>query len=94
MAQKYKNIKQNLQKQKKQPTFAPLLTKSVFTLALRKQRRDGRVVDYSSLENYRTERYRGFESLSLRTLNDKPAGFSGLFSFYSPLRFRFLVEGC
>ena len=28
--------------------------------------RDGRVVDYSSLENYRTERYRGFESLSLR----------------------------
>ena len=29
--------------------------------------RDGRVVDYSSLENYRTERYRGFESLSLRT---------------------------
>ena len=66
MPQKYKNIKQNLQKQKKQPTFAPLLTKSVFTLALRKQRRDGRVVDYSSLENYRTERYRGFESLSLR----------------------------
>ena len=81
MPQKYKNIKQNLQKQKKQPTFAPLLTKSVFTLALRKQRRDGRVVDYSSLENYRTERYRGFESLSLRTLNEKPAGFSGLFLF-------------
>ena len=25
------------------------------------------MVDYSSLENYRTERYRGFESLSLRT---------------------------
>ena len=24
------------------------------------------MVDYSSLENYRTERYRGFESLSLR----------------------------
>ena len=31
--------------------------------------RDGRVVDYSSLENYRTERYRGFESLSLRLEN-------------------------
>ena len=30
------------------------------------QRRDGRVVDYSGLENRRTERYRGFESLSLR----------------------------
>ena len=39
------------------------------TSALRLRRffwRDGRVVDYSSLENYRTERYRGFESLSLR----------------------------
>ena len=35
------------------------------------QRRDGRVVDYSSLENYRTERYRGFESLSLRNLKRK-----------------------
>ena len=29
-------------------------------------RRDGRVVDYSSLENCRAERHRGFESLSLR----------------------------
>ena len=28
--------------------------------------RDGRVVDYNCLENRRTERYRGFESLSLR----------------------------
>ena len=26
------------------------------------------MVDYSSLENYRTERYRGFESLSLRNI--------------------------
>ena len=31
--------------------------------------RDGRVVDYSSLENYRAERHRGFESLSLRKQN-------------------------
>ena len=30
--------------------------------------RDGRVVDYSSLENYRAERHRGFESLSLRKI--------------------------
>ena len=29
-------------------------------------RKDGRVVDYSSLENYRAERHRGFESLSFR----------------------------
>ena len=28
--------------------------------------RDGRGVDYNGLENRRTERYRGFESLSLR----------------------------
>ena len=47
----------------KSHTFASLLkrkppTKDVW--------RDGRVVDYSSLENCRTERCRGFESLSLR----------------------------
>ena len=42
-------------------TFAPAFRKS-------KHWRDGRVVDYSSLENYRTERYRGFESLSLRQI--------------------------
>ncbi len=40
---------------------------TLFRLPLRDAvRRDGRVVDYSSLENCRTERYRGFESLSLR----------------------------
>ena len=31
-------------------------------------RRDGRVVDCGGLENRCTERYRGFESLSLRSL--------------------------
>ena len=30
--------------------------------------RDGRVVDYNGLENRRTERCRGFESLSLRQI--------------------------
>ena len=50
----------------KSRTFASLLkgkppTKDVW--------RDGRVVDYSSLENCRTERCRGFESLSLRKEN-------------------------
>ncbi len=38
-------------------------------------RRDGRVVDCSGLENRRTERYRGFESLSLRLLNPLLSGF-------------------
>ena len=31
-------------------------------------RRDGRVVDYTGLENRRAERHRGFESLSLRNI--------------------------
>ena len=41
-----------------------------FASAFRKSKhwRDGRVVDYSSLENYRAERHRGFESLSLRQI--------------------------
>ena len=33
--------------------------------------RDGRVIDCSGLENRRTARYRGFESLSLRNENIK-----------------------
>ena len=41
-------------------------TLNYFIGVIKVLRRDGRVVDYSSLENYRTERYRGFESLSLR----------------------------
>ena len=42
-------------------TFAPAFRQSRLW-------RDGRVVDYSSLENCRTERCRGFESLSLRQI--------------------------
>ena len=40
-------------------TFAPALKQF-------EHWRDGRVVDYSGLENRRAERHRGFESLSLR----------------------------
>ncbi len=40
------------------------------------------MVDYSSLENYRTERYRGFESLSLRFQIFKPADFQRVFYFF------------
>ena len=47
------------------------------------QWRDGRVVDYSSLENYRTERYRGFESLSLRNLKRKKFVLNFFFCFIS-----------
>ena len=46
-------------------------------------RRDGRVVDYSSLENCRTERYRGFESLSLRKLGCKSASYAIYTLFYT-----------
>ena len=35
-------------------------------------RKDGRVVDYSSLENCRAERHRGFESLSFRNFLTQP----------------------
>ena len=52
--------------------FSPYLcTRNQETTVSPMQRRDGRVVDYSSLENYRTERYRGFESLSLRNVKKK-----------------------
>ena len=40
--------------------FAPVKT------AIQHLRRDGRVVECTGLENRRTARYRGFESLSLR----------------------------
>ena len=42
-------------------TFAPALKQF-------EHWRDGRVVDYSGLENRRAERHRGFESLSLRQI--------------------------
>lgn len=46
-------------------------------------RRDGRVVDYSSLENCRTERYRGFESLSLRKQGCKSTNYVIYTLFYT-----------
>ena len=46
-------------------------------------RRDGRVVDYSGLENRRTERYRGFESLSLRNEGCKSASCAIYTLFYT-----------
>ena len=50
------------------PGFEPLraYTGEIKHPLLNSPWRDGRVVDYSGLENRRTERYRGFESLSLR----------------------------
>ncbi len=47
-------------------------------------RRDGRVVDYNGLENRRTERYRGFESLSLRRQGRKLASYVIYTLYYTP----------
>ena len=44
-------------------------------------RRDGRVVDYSGLENRRAERHRGFESLSLRYQKELSKSLSSFFAF-------------
>ena len=57
----YKKLAKNLFVSKKLLTFAP-------AFETEEHWRDGRVVDYSSLENYRAERHRGFESLSLRNI--------------------------
>ena len=43
------------------------------------------MVDYNGLENRRTERYRGFESLSLRSRVLQIERFAGLF-YYSAFR--------
>ncbi len=54
-------------------TFALAIRKSLFELPLKRSFwRDVRVVECAGLENRCTERYRGFESLSLRKeLNQK-----------------------
>lgn len=49
--------------------------------------RDGRVVDYNGLENRRTERYRGFESLSLRKQGYKSASYA-IYTLYYTQEFK------
>ena len=63
-------------------TFYPHYPKKVLLLHP-KQWRDGRVVDYSGLENRRTERYRGFESLSLRNADCKLMSCDIIVHFYT-----------
>ena len=46
-------------------------------------RRDGRVVECTGLENQRTERYRGFESLSLRKKHLKTSVLRWFFYAYT-----------
>ena len=61
-----KKVPLNLVVQTKPLTFA-LANKQKRQLSF--VRRDGRVVEYTGLENRRTARYRGFESLSLRKVS-------------------------
>ena len=79
------------------PTFAPvnkrgqMLWKATFkyVLAILIYWRDGRVVDCGGLENRWTERFLGFESLSLRKSSKK-----GCFLFYGELMFsKFFLKG-
>ena len=53
---------------KNKKTSAKICKRKIICVPLHPEhsRRDGRVVDCNGLENRRTERYRGFESLSLR----------------------------
>ena len=61
-------------------TFAPSKSRLLIHTNIR---RDGRVVDYNGLENRRTERYRGFESLSLRDKGCKSSSYEIYTLFYT-----------
>ena len=54
-------------------------------------RRDGRVVDYSGLENRRAERHRGFESLSLRYQKELSKSLSSFFVYSIVVSSEFLI---
>ena len=56
-------------------TFATSKGKTTSLDNIKNLRRGGRVVDCTGLENRRTERYRGFESLSLRRKGSWKASF-------------------
>ena len=56
--------------------------------------RDGRVVDYNGLENRRTERYRGFESLSLRKQGCKSTNYVICTLYYTPKKESIPAKSC
>ena len=61
-------------------TFAALNETTKFNITYW---RGGRVVDCTGLENRRTERYRGFESLSLRSKGCKSSSYEIYTLFYT-----------
>ena len=62
--EKQKKLTKSLQVSKNSHTFATAKENQAIVILI--EWRDGRVVECTGLENRRTERYRGFESLSLR----------------------------
>jgi hypothetical protein len=76
---KARSVLQKFVDTKKCGTFAPAKRHELFW-------RDGRVVDYTSLENWRAARHRGFESLSLRYI--------ALLSSSCKIYARFYIQKC
>ena len=66
MIERNKKTRFCLQDLKLRCNFAPVKIGNLVFLDLIDTRKDGRVVDYTGLENRRAERHRGFESLSFR----------------------------
>ena len=66
MLERNKKTRFCLQDLKLRCKFAPVKIGNLVFLDLIDARKDGRVVDYTGLENRRAERHRGFESLSFR----------------------------
>ncbi len=66
MLERNKKTRFCLQDLKLRCNFAPVKIGNLVFLDLIDTRKDGRVVDYTGLENRRAERHRGFESLSFR----------------------------
>ena len=75
-----KNFPETFADSKISRTFASLLKKSA---SRKKFWRDGRVVDCGGLENRCTARYRGFESLSLRSKGCKSSSYEIYTHFYT-----------
>ena len=55
-------------------------------------RKDGRVVDYTGLENRRAERLRGFESLSFRAIDERAKSVYFAFFVFEDMEYRMVAK--
>ena len=55
-------------------------------------RKDGRVVDYTGLENRRAERLRGFESLSFRAIDKRAKSVYFAFFVCEDMEYRMVAK--